>query len=226
MKTIHIPFLMLVLIFFAGILPAQNPSSTTIYFTTLGNCGICQNRIQNAVKDLQGIDTVFWNIPKKQTTVTYDQTFADPYIIMHAIANVGHDNEWFSAPDSAYNLLVGSCCEYPRTINYDTVQVGYLYMMGIWIYPQGTGEKPETSFSVLPSAGSGIFYIIPGERYQLRNARVEVYSMSGTRVHSSLLNPGSENRIDLRSMPDGQFIVVIKEGELPACTARIIKAGQ
>jgi hypothetical protein len=54
-KGKFIPTLLLMLMFGVSLAARCGPSMT-IYFTTLGNCGICQNRIQNAVKDLPGVD--------------------------------------------------------------------------------------------------------------------------------------------------------------------------
>jgi copper chaperone CopZ len=211
------------ILFFCTSLIAQRGPSMTIYFTTLGNCGICQNRIQKAVKELPGIDTVYWNIPKKQTTVTYDESVTNPYTIMHAIANVGHDNEWFPAPDSAYNLLIGSCCEYQRTINYDTVKVGYFPLMDIWIYPLNIQEKRQSDFQVYPTIGSGFFrfflkgFSIP-DKFQL-----SVYSMKGIKVLTSEFIPGSGNSFDLRSFPNGEYFLVLSDKNQVIASSMIIK---
>jgi periplasmic mercuric ion binding protein len=204
-------------------LVAQHGPSMTIYFTTLGNCGICQNRIQNAVKDLPGIDTVYWNIGKDQTTVTYDESVTNPYTVMHAIANVGHDNEWFRAPDSAYNLLVGSCCEYQRTINYDTVKVGYLGMMGIWIYPQGIQKAEQTNLQVYPTIGSGIFNVSSGGSLVPGKIELSVYSMKGIKILSKDFAGGSNNPVDLRSFPNGEYIVIFSEKNRVISSTKLIK---
>jgi periplasmic mercuric ion binding protein len=202
---------------------AQKRSSFTIYFTTLGNCGICQNRIQNAVKALPGIDTVYWNIPKKQTTVTYDQALCDPYTIMHAIANVGHDNEWFRAPDSSYNKLVGSCCEYTRTINYDTVQVGYLYMMGIWIYPQGLESMKDQKITVYPSIGDGIFHVSIPPASAPASYVLSVLSMTGEKILSASVLTGTRSSFDIRSFPDGQYLLVVSNGSQILSSTKLVK---
>jgi mercuric ion binding protein len=202
---------------------AQSGNPVTITFNTLGNCSICQNRIQNAVKSLTGIDSVHWNIPKKQTTVTYDETVTNPYTIMHTIANVGHDNEWFRAPDSAYNLLVGSCCEYQRTIDYDTVKIGYLPLMGIWIYPLNIQEKRQSDFMVYPTIGTGFFqfslkgFSIP-DKIQLY-----VYSMKGIKVLASEFAAGSSNSVDLRSFPNGEYFLVLFDKKQVIASSRIVK---
>jgi periplasmic mercuric ion binding protein len=213
----------LVTIFFCFSMFAQQGPSRTIYFTTLGNCGICQNRIQNAVKNMPGIDTVYWNIPKKQTTVSYDESVTNPYTIMHAIANAGHDNEWFRAPDSAYNLLVGSCCEYQRTIDYDTVKVGYLSMLGIWIYPLGIHEKTQPEFIVYPAIGSGVFNISVKGSMVNSGFVVSVYSMYGIKVHERRFTPGSKTAVDLTSFPDGEYVIVISDKSGILSSNRLIK---
>jgi copper chaperone CopZ len=195
----------------------------TIYFTTLGNCGICQNRIQKAVKDLPGVDTVYWNIPKKQTTVTYNESVTNPYAIMHAIANVGHDNEWFPAPDSSYNLLIGSCCEYQRTINYDTVKVGYFPLMGIWIYPLTIQKPGQSDFQVYPTIGTGLF------RFSLKGfsipdkLRLSVYSMKGTKSLEFEFVPGSSSSIDLRLFPNGEYFLVLSYKNQVIASSKVIK---
>ena len=221
MKRQYITTLFLIFSFCALLVP-QKGHSMTIYFTTLGNCGICQNRIQNAVKNLPGIDTVYWNISKKQTTVTYDEAVANPYTIMHAIAKVGHDNEWFRAPDSAYNLLVGSCCEYLRTIDYDTVKVGYLHLMGIWIYPLSIQNAGKSDFRVYPSIGKGIFKFLVNGSGDPDKLLLTVYSLSGTKVlaREVMAGPGS---VDLTPFPTGEYIVVLSDKTTIVSSSRIIR---
>jgi copper chaperone CopZ len=212
----------LVFSFFLSLV-AQKESSLTIYFTTLGNCGICQNRIQNAVKNLPGIDTVYWNIAKDQTTVTYDESVTNPYIVMHSIANVGHDTEWFPAPDSAYNTLVGSCCEYQRTIDYDTVKVGYLGMMGIWIYPLKIHERGQSELLVYPTVGDGMFQVSVKNSVIPSTYDLSVFSMSGVKVLTGKFIPETSSSIDLRSFPNGEYIVVLSDKTKIISSARLVK---
>ena len=202
---------------------AQQRSPVTIYFTTLGNCGICQNRIQNAVKELPGVDTVYWNIEKDQTTVTYDESVTDAYVIMHAIANAGHDNEWFPAPDSAYNLLVGSCCEYLRTIDYGQVQVGYLSMMDKWFYPLAISEARPSEIRVFPTIGPGIFELsVNGDQPAIVH-KLSVFSMTGQQILTRKLSPGSSCSVDLRAFPDGEYFLVIYNSSRNISTTKVIK---
>ena len=222
MKRKFITTLFLILFFYISLVAQRGPSMT-IYFTTLGNCSICQNRIQSSVKNLPGIDTVYWNIPKKQTTVRYDESVTNPYTIMYAIAIVGHDNEWFRAPDSAYNLLVGSCCEYQRTIDYDTVKVGYLGMMGIWIYPLGIHKMEQTDFLVYPTVGNGMFNVSSRGSVVPTKFELSVYSMIGIKVLSSEFVSGSNNPVDLRSFPNGEYILVLSDKTRIISSTRLLK---
>lgn len=221
-KEKFIPALLFILLICSSLI-AQNTPTMTIYFTTLGNCGICQNRIENAVKDLPGVDTIYWNIPKKQTTVTYDESVTNPYTIMHAIANAGHDNEWFMAPDSAYNLLIGSCCEYPRTINYDTVKVGYMYMMDMWIYPLSIQGMEQPDFRVYPTIGNGIFHVSAKDSQGPGKFELAVYSMIGIKVFAREFVAGATNFIDLTSFPNGEYILVLSDKTRIISSMKLIK---
>lgn len=213
------------LIYVPHLISARPGSPMTIYFLTLGNCGICQYRIQNAVKDMPGVDTVYWNIPKKQTTVTYDESVTDPYIIMHAIANVGHDTEWFRAPDSAYTLLVGTCCEYSRIIDYDTVDVGWLSMMGIWIYPAAIPEHEKTGYKVYPTIGTGIFHLSCDNPTARTNPEISAFSLTGEKILSgkSLSSPGGT--VDLRNFPPGGYLIVLSDKGHIIYSCKVIKTG-
>ncbi|HSG67382.1 MAG TPA: T9SS type A sorting domain-containing protein [Bacteroidales bacterium] len=195
----------------------------TVTFPTLGNCYLCQLRIEAAVNDLAGIDTVSWNYETKITTVTYNDQVTDPFIIMDAIARVGHDTEWFPAPDSAYNALIGTCCEYERTMDYTNVQVGYLSLMDLWVFHVGISDlRTSAEISVYPSAGTGMFHIDisganPGMIYEL-----SVFSMSGSLVHNAKVSSVSDNSLDLSRLVRGQYIVILQgNGNLIARTKLI-----
>ena len=152
-----------------GVLKAD---TTTVYFPTLGNCYLCKLRIEECVNKLEGIEEVTWDYNTDITTVTYEETITDPYIIMDAIALVGHDTEWFPAPDSSYQTLVGTCCEYERTMDYTNVQIGYLSLMDLWVFPVGIDDpEPLQELSINPSAGNGIFYFTLAVLFTRRQRR-------------------------------------------------------
>lgn len=77
-----------------------------------GECGMCKNRIQTALK-LNGISAAVWNVDTKQLTVTYDSAVITSDAIQKKVAAVGHDTEKYAAPDEVYNKLPG-CCLYER----------------------------------------------------------------------------------------------------------------
>lgn len=196
-------------------------NALTVQFKTTGNCAICEIRIEGAVSQIPGVDSVRWDMATDVTTVTYDETKLDCHTIMHVIANVGHDTEWFRAPDSAYALLIGSCCEYERVINYDSVQVGYLSLMGIWSFPLGISKPNHGSLVAYPTIGNGI--------YQLKNAnlmsapvQIIIYAMNGLKV-KELTFYGEQTTLDLQSYPAGEYICIVTERERKTAQLRLIK---
>ncbi len=122
--------LIILIIAFSFELSAQEKGIETIKFETLGKCGMCKTKIEAAVNSIDGISYVFWNFAKNETIVTYDESKTNPFYIMQTIADTGHDTEWYRTPDAVYNLLIGSCCEYERTIDYSQVQIGYVTLLG------------------------------------------------------------------------------------------------
>ncbi|MEX2592014.1 MAG: heavy-metal-associated domain-containing protein [Anditalea sp.] len=90
---------------------AQAAESATFYVD--GKCGMCKNRIENAVKDLKGIEAVNWDVETKALTVKYNASKVKEAEIHQKIADVGHDTEKLKASDEAYSSLPG-CCKYER----------------------------------------------------------------------------------------------------------------
>ena len=84
-----------------------------------GNCGMCKERIESAIKEIPTADGN-WNINSKILTVTYSPDSTSMEKIMKKIAEAGHDNEMFMADDEVYNSLPG-CCLYNRKIPWDEV---------------------------------------------------------------------------------------------------------
>jgi len=209
MKT-RISTIIFLLSLLTASLVAQDKSSMNIYFPTLGNCVLCKIRIEAAVNRLPGIENVYWDNVTESTDVTYDDNVTDAFEIMHAIAAVGHDTEWFPAPDSAYNTLVGTCCEYQRTIDYTNVQIGYLVLMGIWVYPLTDVAAIESSqFDVYPTVSHGIFNISLDNNFTNSKPEVSLFSMHGSKVYSSSINPLSQSNIDVSFLGRGHYVVVL-----------------
>jgi mercuric ion binding protein len=90
---------------------AQSTENAT--FKVSGKCGMCKNRIETSVNELEGVQSVNWDVKTKDLTVKYDASKVKEGEIHDKIASVGHDTEKVKASDKAYNSLPG-CCKYER----------------------------------------------------------------------------------------------------------------
>jgi periplasmic mercuric ion binding protein len=82
-------------------------------FTVYGNCGMCKQRIEKAVKATEGVSKAVWNQKTKVLKVKYDSAKTDVNKLHQAVADVGHDTELVRAKDEVYEQL-HSCCKYVR----------------------------------------------------------------------------------------------------------------
>ena len=101
--------LIAVCLFFATIVYAQEKTDT---IKVSGECGMCKNRIQKALK-LEGITSAKWDTETKLLTVTYNPTTITNDELQMNVVAVGHDTEKYKADDAVYNKLPG-CCQYER----------------------------------------------------------------------------------------------------------------
>jgi periplasmic mercuric ion binding protein len=88
--------------------------SKTAKLEVLGNCGMCETRIENAANSVEGVTSADWNVETKLLTVSYDASATDENKIHLAIANAGHDTPLHKADDEVYNNL-HTCCKYERS---------------------------------------------------------------------------------------------------------------
>ncbi|MGZ5262375.1 MAG: TonB-dependent receptor, partial [Kaistella sp.] len=95
---------------FTNFLFAQNITKST--FKVKGECGMCKERIETTAKK-SGATYANWNADSQQLVVEYDAAKITSEEILKKIADVGHDNEKFAAPNEVYSNLPG-CCLYPR----------------------------------------------------------------------------------------------------------------
>lgn len=93
-----------------GILVSAQQKTETV--EVRGSCGMCKERIENAVKELPTAQGT-WDLEAQQLTVTYSPESTSIEAILKNIAKAGHDNALFSAEKSVYENLPG-CCLYPR----------------------------------------------------------------------------------------------------------------
>ena len=69
----------------------------------------CKERIEKAVKAVDGVSAADWNIETKMLAVTFDDAKTDIDKIELAIAAVGHDTPNHKASDEVYNTLPDDC---------------------------------------------------------------------------------------------------------------------
>ena len=85
---------------------------TKISFEVAGVCGMCEERIENAL-DTKGITYADWSQETKICQVTFNASKITEKQIHQIIAKVGHDTQVCRAKDEDYNGL-HQCCQYKR----------------------------------------------------------------------------------------------------------------
>jgi periplasmic mercuric ion binding protein len=110
MKT---KFLSLICMFLIGTITVFAQTKTE-KFKVYGNCGMCQARIEKAVKSIEGVKKAKWDSEKMILTVTFDESKVKLADIHKAVAKVGHDTDLEKADDAVYSALPG-CCQYDRS---------------------------------------------------------------------------------------------------------------
>ena len=92
---------------------AQTTTSKTETFKVYGNCDMCKETIEGALKKKDGVVKKEWNTKTKMITVTYDPSKINLKQIKQKIADAGYDTDDVHAKDEAYNNL-HKCCQYER----------------------------------------------------------------------------------------------------------------
>ena len=89
------------------------PGDTAVTFTVYGNCGMCKERIEGAVKNEKGVFASDWSEDTKLLTVRYDNKVISLEDIQKRVAAVGHDTDAYRADKNVYKKL-HKCCQYER----------------------------------------------------------------------------------------------------------------
>ena len=82
-------------------------------FKVYGNCDMCKEHIEGALKKKDGILKKSWSPETKMLTITYDPSKITLTQIKQKIADVGYDTDEIQAKDEDYNKL-HKCCQYVR----------------------------------------------------------------------------------------------------------------
>jgi len=88
-------------------------SSKTETFKVWGNCDLCKERIEKAVK-VEGVTNAVWSTKTKLLIVTIDLSKTSKDALSKKLALAGHDTEKYKAAGDVYANLPG-CCQYERT---------------------------------------------------------------------------------------------------------------
>ena len=115
MKTIKLfALLICAMVFSFGANAETKPAATkTETIKVSGNCGMCESRIEKAVK-VDGVSKAKWDSKTQLLTVTYTPSKITNEKIQQKIAAVGHDTPKVKASTKSYAALPG-CCKYKRT---------------------------------------------------------------------------------------------------------------
>lgn len=82
-------------------------------FGVKGNCSMCESTIENAVKSIDGVVSVKWNVVKQQAIVRFDSEITSLNEIQKVVAAAGYDTSKYKADDEVYDKL-HHCCKYDR----------------------------------------------------------------------------------------------------------------
>lgn len=85
-----------------------------------GNCVMCKNNIENAIKKEISAKGE-WDIKTKVLKFSYDKNKTSKSKIMRRIADKGYDNQMFTAEDKDYQLLP-DCCKYDRVTAWENIE--------------------------------------------------------------------------------------------------------
>lgn len=92
---------------------SQVQSITEETFKVYGNCGMCKQRIESSLKEVDGVEEATWDVKTKMLTVKFDAKVISLQKINETIAESGHDSDSEKASNDVYNKLP-SCCKYER----------------------------------------------------------------------------------------------------------------
>lgn len=92
---------------------SQLQSMTEETFKVYGNCGMCKQRIESSLKEVDGVEEAKWDVRTKMLSVKFDTNVISLQKINETIAESGHDSDSAKASNDVYNKLP-SCCKYER----------------------------------------------------------------------------------------------------------------
>ena len=110
-KIIKMKFILICII---SILSLSVTAQEQYNLTVQGECGMCQDRIEETALGFTGIISAVWNSNNKILTleVSNENSATFSILALHdAISMAGHDTDKYDAPDDVYKDLP-ACCQY------------------------------------------------------------------------------------------------------------------
>lgn len=80
-------------------------------FFVRGNCEMCQERIQDALNEVDGVEEASWSIESSEADVRYDEEKVSEEDLHLAVSAVGHRTNEVEADEEAYNDLPPCCLD-------------------------------------------------------------------------------------------------------------------
>ena len=93
---------------FAQAQKAKKTVETT--FKVSGICGMCEERIENALS-VKGVKLAEWDVKTKECRVVYKSSVVTEEQLHELLNEAGHDTETSKASDEEYDQVHG-CCKY------------------------------------------------------------------------------------------------------------------
>lgn len=103
---------LLLTIFVSFQLSAQTKKVIDTKIFVNGMCGMCEDRIENAL-DIKGIKLADWDEDSKMCRIVYRQDLISEEKIHQILADAGHDTKKVKATKEVYDNL-HHCCHYKR----------------------------------------------------------------------------------------------------------------
>jgi len=93
---------------------AKTKITDTFSFMVYGECDMCKERIEKAALSLTGVLEANWNAENSILKIRYKSNIpAIRLKIQQKMLEIGHDTQFGSATEGAYNQLP-ECCHYKR----------------------------------------------------------------------------------------------------------------
>ena len=93
--------------FFASCSGENTVKETEFYVR--GNCGMCEDRIEEVVKNVPGVKSADYTVKSEMLKVAFDTTTVKENDLHKALATAGHETK-LEATDEATNEALPECC--------------------------------------------------------------------------------------------------------------------